>query len=190
MPMNPVRKFHTADHGPVPPAFFALTLQKYCVLFVNPLTNLRESVIVESLTINILNRESVESWTLYVTAVATRYQTRLSDNPCPVELLGGLKRIGAAGGGTTKVQMLVTVPPVLVVGVGEKTIGVGVVTVEVGLVIVPTVLETGEGALVFPHVLPLLSSFTMNISVPTVTKFADCPATIEPPSVVRMMNLP
>jgi hypothetical protein len=68
--------------------------------------------------------------------------------------------------------MLVTVPPVLVVGVGEVTVGVGVVTVEVGLVVVPPELEVEEGVLVFAHVLPLLSSLTMYTSVPTVPKLA------------------
>ena len=56
-----VINLNEGDHPLAPPEFLALTLQKYLLLYCNPETAWRESVINESFEIYAANVESAES---------------------------------------------------------------------------------------------------------------------------------
>jgi hypothetical protein len=88
----------------VPPAFLALTRQKYVVLLLSVGVARDVPVIVESLRIVVAKFETVESCTRYVLAPDEALQLSVVLVAMPVALLDGDESVGAEGGATIVVK--------------------------------------------------------------------------------------
>jgi hypothetical protein len=99
-----VVKFPVVEKALVPPAFVALTRQKYCVSFNKPLTLREVATIAESFTIVVEKLEAVETCNRYSVAPDDTFHDNVGFRETPVESFAGEESVGALGGATIVVN--------------------------------------------------------------------------------------
>ncbi len=100
-----VVKLEDAEYELVPPAFDALTCQKYVVPFVSGPTDCDVPVSVESSTTVVANEELVETCRRYVEAPVTAFHESVNVVGWFVAPFAGVASVGAAGAAGTVVKL-------------------------------------------------------------------------------------
>ncbi len=93
-----VVKPEDVEYALVPPAFDALTCQKYVVPFDNGPTDCDVPVSVESSTTVVVNDELVDTWSRYVEAPVDAFHDNVNVVGWFVALFAGEASVGAGGG--------------------------------------------------------------------------------------------